>query len=51
MLVKKEYPLNIGVLTVMLSVKLRVEKVTNMAKDLIQRIIEQCDGMMKAGKK
>ena len=38
MLAEKEYPLGVCILTVMLSVKLRVEEVTEITKALIQQI-------------
>ena len=48
MLAEQEYPSSVGILTVMLSVKLRVEEETKMVKDLIQMIYNQCEREMKA---
>ena len=41
MLAEKEYPLRAGVLTVMLSVKLRCWERTEIIEDLLQRIYDQ----------
>ena len=51
MLADKEYPLRAGVLTVMLSSKLRCEARTENVDDLLQRIHDQCNREIKAMRK
>lgn len=43
MLAEKEYPLRSGILTVMMSSKLRCEEKTQKVEDLLQRIHDQCE--------
>nr|GEV04649.1 ribonuclease H-like domain-containing protein [Tanacetum cinerariifolium] len=43
MLTKKNYPLSNGVMTLMLSAKLQVEKVSDMARDLVMKIFMEAN--------
>ena len=42
MLAEKEYPLRAGVLTVLLSIKLKCEDRSEVVDNLLQRIFDQC---------
>jgi hypothetical protein len=47
MLAEKEYPLRVGVLTVMMSVKLRCWERNEIIEDLLQRIYDQYSRAMQ----